>query len=315
MRAWQMTGVGEPLRQVDLPAPEAGSGQVVVDVRAAGLCHSDVGFVDGDIAWMLEKMPIVLGHEVAGVVSSVGEGVTEFAVGDRVGIAGDGLDAPGIVLDGGFGERCIGKVEQLVPIPDGVSFVQAASGTDAGMTSYHAVRVVGAVEAGERVGIIGLGGLGLTGARIAVVAGAEVYAAEVDESKHAAGLAAGIVAVVSDAKELAAYELDIIVDFAGFGTTTAAAVEAIAPGGRIVQVGLGAAEMTISNQALVTKQLRLLGSLGGKKADTAAVYQLMADGDLEIVATPIPFEQIDKGIARLRQGGVHGRLVATYPTD
>lgn len=312
MRAWQFTGAGEPLQLVELPAPTPGSGQVVVDVRAAGLCHSDVGFVDGHIAWMLEQMPIVLGHEVAGVVSALGDGVTGFAVGDRVGIAGDGLDAPGIVLDGGFGEQCIGKVEQLVPIPDSVSFVQAASGTDAGMTSYHAVQVVGGVAAGYKVGIIGLGGLGLTGARIAVVAGAEVYAAEIDGTKHAAGLAAGVTAVVSDAKELATYELDVIVDFAGFGTTTAAAVEAIAPGGRIVQVGLGAAEMTISNQALVTKQISLVGSLGGKKADTEAVYRLMADGDLEIVAEAIPFDGIAVGIDRLREGGVHGRLVATY---
>lgn len=312
MRAWQFTGAGEPLQLVELPAPTPGPGQVVVDVRAAGLCHSDVGFVDGHIAWMLEQMPIVLGHEVAGVVSALGDGVTGFAVGDRVGIAGDGLDAPGIVLDGGFGEQCIGKVEQLVPIPDSVSFVQAASGTDAGMTSYHAVQVVGGVAAGYKVGIIGLGGLGLTGARIAVVAGAEVYAAEIDGTKHAAGLAAGVTAVVSDAKELATYELDVIVDFAGFGTTTAAAVEAIAPGGRIVQVGLGAAEMTISNQALVTKQISLVGSLGGKKADTEAVYRLMADGDLEIVAEAIPFDGIAVGIDRLREGGVHGRLVATY---
>lgn len=310
MRAWQFTGVGEPLQLVDLPSPTPGPGQVVVDVRAAGLCHSDVGFVDGHITWMLEFMPIVLGHEVAGVISALGHGVEGFAVGDRVGIAGDGLDAPGIVLNGGFAEQCIGKVEQLVPIPDGVSFVQAASGTDAGMTSYHAVRVVGGVTAGTRVGIIGLGGLGLTGARIAVVAGAEVYAAEVEEGKHAAGLAAGVTAVVSDAKELADFDLDVIVDFAGFGTTTAAAVEAINPGGRVVQVGLGADDMTISNQSLVSKQVQLVGSLGGKKADTEAVYALMAGGDLAIVATDIPFDNIDQGIERLRSGGVHGRLVA-----
>lgn len=310
MRAWQFTGVGEPLRLTELPSPVPGPGQVVVDVRAAGLCHSDVGFVDGHITWMLEFTPIVLGHEVAGVISAVGEGVTGFAVGDRVGIAGDGLDAPGIVLDGGFGEQCIGKVEQLVPIPDNVSFVQAASGTDAGMTSYHAVRVVGGVTTGTRVGIIGLGGLGLTGARIAVVSGAEVYAAELDDTKHAAGLAAGVTAVVSDAKELADFGLDVIVDFAGFGTTTAAAVEAVNPGGRIVQVGLGAADMTISNQSLVTKQLQLMGSLGGKKADTEAVYRLMAAGDLEILATALPFDDIDQGIERLRAGGVQGRLVA-----
>ncbi|MCD2100319.1 zinc-binding dehydrogenase [Rhodococcus rhodochrous] len=312
MRAWQMVAVGEPLKLVELMEPEPGPGQVLVDVKAAGLCHSDVGFVDGHMAWMLEKMPIVLGHEVAGVISAVGPDVEEFSIGDRVGIAGDGLDAPGIVLDGGFAEKCIGKVEQLVPIPSGVSFAQAAAGTDAGMTSYHAVKVVGGVRAGTRVGIIGLGGLGLTGAKVAVGLDAEVYAAEVNESVHPLARAAGVREVVTDAKELAAFELDVIVDFAGAGVTTAAAVEAINPRGRIVQVGMARDEMTLPTQTLVSKQITLIGSLGGKKEDTAAVYQLMAEDKLEILATSIAFENISDGIEQLRRGEVRGRLVATH---
>ena len=312
MRAWQMVAVGEPLKLVDLAEPEPGPGQVLVDVKAAGLCHSDVGFVDGHMAWMLEKMPIVLGHEVAGVIAAVGEGTEGFTVGDRVGIAGDGLDAPGIVLDGGFGEKCIGKVEQLVPIPAGVSFPQAAAGTDAGMTSYHAVKVVGGVRAGTRVGIIGLGGLGLTGAKIAVGLGAEVYAAEIDESVQPLARAAGVREVVTDARKLADFELDVIIDFAGVGTTTAGAVEAVKPQGRIVQVGMARDEMTLPTQTLVSKQITLVGSLGGKKEDTAAVYELMAGDKLEILATSIPFADIAEGIDQLRKGEVRGRLVATH---
>lgn len=307
-----MTAVGEPLKLIELVDPEPGPGQVLVDVKAAGLCHSDVGFLDGHMAWMLEKMPIVLGHEVAGVISAVGPDVEEFSVGDRIGIAGDGLDAPGIVLDGGFGEKCIGKVEQLVPIPPEVSFAQAAAGTDAGMTSYHAVKVVGGVRAGTRVGIIGLGGLGLTGAKVAVGLGAEVYAAEINPSVHALAQAAGVREVVADAKELAAFGLDVIVDFAGVGVTTAAAVEAINPHGRIVQVGMARDEMTLPTQTLVSKQITLVGSLGGKKEDTAAVYRLMADHKLEILATSIAFESIPDGVEQLRSGEVRGRLVATH---
>jgi D-arabinose 1-dehydrogenase-like Zn-dependent alcohol dehydrogenase len=312
VKAWRFVKIGMPPEFVDMPEPVPAAGQVVIDVRAAGVCHSDVGFIDGDITWMLATTPIVLGHEVAGVIRAVGEGVSDFAVGDRVGIAGDGLDAPGIALDGGFAQRCIGKVDQLVPVPDGVSFAQAAAGTDAGMTSYRAVRVAGGVTSGTRVGIIGLGGLGLTGARIAVASGAEVYAAEIDESVHDLARSDGVKTVVADADELAQFQLDVIVDFAGFGTTTAAAVRAINPAGRIVQVGLGAAEMTISNQAVVTKQLQLVGSLGGKKADAAAVYDLMARGDLEITTSGIRFAELGAGIDRLRRGEVRGRLVAEF---
>lgn len=312
MRAWQMLEVGRPLEIVELDDPEPGPGQVVVDVKAAGLCHSDVDFVDGQLAWMLGHMPIVLGHEVAGVVSAVGEGVEEFVIGDRVGIAGAGLDAPGIVADGGFGEKCIGKVEQLVRVPAGVSFVQAASGTDAGMTSYHAVKVVGGVQDNTRVGIIGLGGLGLTGAKIAAGLGAQVYAAEIDESVHAIAKECGVIEVVTDAAKLAQFDLDVIVDFAGVGETTAAAVEAINPSGRIVQVGMAREAMTLPTQMLVTKQVTLVGSLGGKKEDAVDVYELMSRRALEILTTQISFDQIDAGIEQLRSGRVRGRLVAVF---
>lgn len=312
MKAWNFTGVGEPLVLVDLPDPEPGPGQVVVDVRAAGLCHSDVGFLDGTLTAMLVRTPIVLGHEVAGIVSAVGPGVEEFAVGDRVGIAGLGLDAPGIVADGGFAERTKGKVEQLVRLPEGVSFAQGAAGTDAGQTSHHAVVTVGGARAGMRVGIVGLGGLGLTGARIAVLAGAQVHAAEIAEDVWPRARELGVTSCVRDVSELAGLDLDLIVDFAGFGTTTAGAVEVVRPGGTVVQVGMGRAEATISTSTLVTHQVHLVGSLGGSKADVEAVYVLVASGRLEMAVTPIGFEDVPDGLRRLEEGGVRGRLVAQF---
>jgi len=310
MRVWHMIAPERPLELVDVPEPKPGPGQVLVDIKAAGLCHSDVGFIDGDMAWMLEKMPIVLGHEVAGTICALGEGVNDFAVGDRVGIAGDGLDAPGIVADGGFGQKCIGKVDQLVPIPENVSFEQAAAGTDAGMTSYHAVHTVGGVTKDTRVGIIGLGGLGLTGVKIAVGLEAQVYAAEIDDDLHELGLAAGVEAVVHNAEDLARFELDVIVDFAGARGTTTAAVASVNPSGRVVQVGMAHNEMTLPTQTLVTKQVQLIGSLGGKKQDTAAVYDLMARNLLQILVKTITFDEIPKGLNELRSGKVRGRLVA-----
>lgn len=178
MKAWQLTAVNEPLDLIEREDPHPGPGQVVVDVRASGICHSDVGFLDGTLTWILAKLPLVLGHEVAGVVSEVGPGVDGWAVGDRVAAFGDPQHSPGWSVDGGFADKFLASASGLIKLPDAVDFVQAATATDAGQTAYGAVMGAGKLRAGERVGIIGLGGLGLTGSRIAVLAGAQVYAAD-----------------------------------------------------------------------------------------------------------------------------------------
>ena len=103
MRAWQFIEINQPLKLVDLPDPVAGEGELVIDVKATGLCHSDVSFMDGTITSLLGHLPIVLGHEIGGVVSSVGRGVTEFKVGQRVGIPAT-VQSPGTACNGGFAE-------------------------------------------------------------------------------------------------------------------------------------------------------------------------------------------------------------------
>src|SRR4051812_31623350 len=183
MKAWQFTATGAPLELRDVPEPVAGPGEVVVEIRAAGLCHTDVGVMT-DPLWraQLATVPLTLGHEVAGVVVEVGAGVDGVDVGARVGINPLSATAPGFGRDGGYSPRAVARVEDLVPIPENVSFAQGAAGTDAGMTSYHAVVVEGQVGAGSKVGIVGLGGLGQLGAAFARGVGAEVYVAEVNEA-------------------------------------------------------------------------------------------------------------------------------------
>jgi 2-desacetyl-2-hydroxyethyl bacteriochlorophyllide A dehydrogenase len=308
---WQFTAPHEPLTRVTKDDPVAGENEVIVSTRAAGLCHSDVGFLEGTIDWMLAFTPIVLGHEVAGEIREVGPGVTDWKPGDRVSIAGLGLDAPGLVADGGFGETLVAKVDQLVRIPDTVDWVQAAAATDAGQTARHALRV-GEVGPGVRVGIIGLGGLGLTAAKIAVLLGAEVYAVEVNEAAWPAGLEAGVKKVVHEAKELTDLSLDVFVDYAGFGVTTAQAIAAVKDHGTVVQVGMGRTDVTIDSSILVSKQVTLVGSLGGSYADCEDVLRLMSEG-LTVEATEIGFDEIPEGLDRLEKGGVRGRLVAVYP--
>ena len=311
MQAWLFKGAHEPLELIERSDPQAGPGQVVVDVRAAGLCHSDVGFMDGTLTSMLRKLPLILGHEVAGTICEVGAGVTRFAVGDRVVLGGPEEFAAGWTVDGGYATKCLAMASGLIPLPGSVSFVQGATATDAGQTAYGAVMGAGELRAGQKVGIIGLGGLGMTAARLAVINGAQVHAAEPRREVWAKAQACGVETIVADVKGLTSLNLDLIVDFAGFGSTTAGAIGAIRPGGLVVQVGLGRVEATISTAELVGKAVTLRGSRGGRAGDIAAVLAHMRKGELEIEASTVQFQDIPDSLERLKQGGVVGRLVAT----
>ncbi|ROO86790.1 propanol-preferring alcohol dehydrogenase [Actinocorallia herbida] len=311
MKAWYFHEVGKPLTLEEIPDPVPGPGEVVIRTRAAGLCHSDIGYMDGTLASLLGPLPIVLGHETAGVVAELGAGVTGFRVGDRVAINAD-VDGPGTLIDGGFAEKVLARARELVRIPDGVDFDQAATATDAGRTSYHAVRTIGRVTGGTRVGLIGLGGLGMLGAAIAVSAGAEVHAAEINEDVHDRARAIGVRKIVKDVAELADDDLEVIIDFAGFGTTTAGAIDAVRRKGRVVQVGLARETATISVQNLVLKEVQLLGSVTGSNADVAGVLAMIADGTISAEVTPVPFTEIPAGFDRLIRGQAHGRLVAHF---
>lgn len=312
MKAWHFTTTNEPLVEADIPEPTPGPGEVVLDIKAAGLCHSDVGAMT-DPGWLalIPHRPIVIGHEIAGVVAQVGEGVTEVAVGDRVGVCPTASEgAPGYARDGGFTYRHRVLAGDLVPMPAGLTFELAALGTDAGMTSYHAVMVQGGLKKGDKVGIIGFGGLGQVGARVAVVNGAEVHVAEINEAVWDRARETGAVSVVKDVSEWAGQDFDVVVDYAGFGTTTADAVAAIRRDGRIVIVGMGTLEATISTRDVILKQATLVGSNGGTKEDVAAVYELLARGDISPEVTVIGFDDIPRGLDDLRNHRVTGRVVA-----
>ncbi len=195
-------------------------------------------------------------------------------------------------------------------LPDEVDFVLGAAGTDAGMTSHAAIITQGGVKAGDKVGIIGLGGLGQIGARIAVLAGAEVYAAEIDERVWPLAEEIGITKVSRDISDFPDVTFDVIVDFAGFDKTTADAVDIIRRDGTVVVVGMGKLNSTISTKSLILNQCRLVGSNGGTKEDVAGVYNYFATGQLTPIITTIGFDDIPQGLEKLHNGEIVGRLVA-----
>jgi propanol-preferring alcohol dehydrogenase len=308
MKAWRLTAAHEPLVLVDVCEPVAGPGEVVINVKAAGMCHSDVGFLDGTLTSILGFTPITLGHEIAGTIASIGERVAGLQIGDRVGVPG-GLGSPGQAIDGGFAEKVKVGADWVIPLPHGISFKQAAPATDAGMTAYHALKL-GGVTQGTRLGIIGAGGLGSLAIQFAVGLGAEVYVADINENVHASATAYGAMKVATEIAAFTGDGLQVIVDYAGYGTTTAGAIDAIAHGGTIVQVGLGRQRADISAHNVVLKELTYIGSAAGTHEDCAEVMRLIADGKAASNLTEISFGEIGEGAQRLQRGEVIGRLVA-----
>ena len=181
MKAWQFTGIGQALERIELPDPKAGPSEIVIDIKAAGLCHSDVSYMDGTITALLAHIPIILGHEIAGVISAVGSDVRDFKIGQRVGIPAT-VQSPGTARDGGFADKVAVQADLCVILPDEVPFEQAAPAMDAARTAFRGLVTAGQLTAGMTVGVIGFGGLGSLGVQIARALGAEVYVAEINEA-------------------------------------------------------------------------------------------------------------------------------------
>lgn len=308
MKGWKLVEFDQLPILVEQDDPVAGPGQVVLDVKACGMCHSDLVQMHATGADFVLN---IMGHELAGVVSSVGDGVAEWKIGDRVAACPTATDSvPGFFRDGGFATKYLAVTEELVAIPDHVNWTYGAMMTDAGMTSYHALVKRGGLTAGMKVGIIGLGGLGQIAARVAVLKGADVHVAEIKKDVWPLARRLGVDHVVADAAEWENQGFDLVVDYAGFGTTTAAAIKALRPDGAAVQVGLGVNEAMFPIAEMATRNVTLFGSRGGTKGDIAELYELVGTGDLAVEVTEIGFDDIPRGLQDLEANQVTGRLVA-----
>ena len=142
-----------------------------------------------------------------------------------------------------------------------------------------------------------------------MAAGAIVHGVDINSAARDRASEFGATTVHADAKELAAFNPDVVFDFAGFGETTATAVEVVRNAGTVVLVGLGKVEATISTNLLVTKSVTLVGSAGGSKADLKTVLAMISDGTITNIIELLPFDQLPTGIQRLSEGKVTGRLV------
>ncbi|SDO03224.1 alcohol dehydrogenase catalytic domain-containing protein [Geodermatophilus sp. DSM 45219] len=334
MRAVRFSGAGEPLVVEDVDRPRPGPGEVLLDVAAAGVCGTELHFLDGLLT--PARTPITLGHEVAGVVAELGEGVGGVAVGDRVAVhylhachrcrwctAGDDhlCDAPlgflAFASDGGFAEQLAVPASSVVPVPDGVDLPTAATLCCSGTTALHAVEVAG-VTAGTEAVVYGVGGVGLALVQVLREAGARVTAVARSAQRLALARSLGAAVTVDASEQDVAAAVrhatgdrgaDVVFELVGTKETSAAALAALGKRGTLVYVGYSSDRVEIHPLAMVVPEQRIVTSVGNRRAELVAALDLAARGRLVTTVTEHPLADAARVLDDLRAGRVVGRAV------
>jgi propanol-preferring alcohol dehydrogenase len=269
MHAVRLTHLTSPLIDDDVPEPSVGDGEVLVDIRAAGICHSDAHYRAGGGS---VNLPLTLGHEIAGVVRGTGQRVALHYLHD------DGRML-GKEVDGGYAESIVVPASNAVPIPDGVSFETAAVMMCSTSTAYHALRL-SALRPSESVAILGFGGLGASAVQLAKVMGASrVFAVDrVAEKQELAASFGAIPASVDDLRDI-----DVVLDFAGHPATTLQALRALARGGRIMIVAINLRELAIDPyRDVLARERHIIGVSDHTREELVELLQLAQRGLIDI---------------------------------
>ncbi len=335
MKAAVLTAYGEPLEIREVPSPEPGPGEVLVRVAGVGVCHSDLTVVSGR-SNIIERLPAVLGHEIAGQVAGLGRGVTGLREGEAVAVFGawgcgrcfyclrgdeqacDQTRWVGHGPAGGYAEYLlVPAARHLEPVGD-LDPAEAAALTDAGLTPYRAVRrALPRLTPGSTAVAIGIGGLGHFGLQyLKLLSTARVVA--VDTSPPARRLAArlGADAVAGDAEEAveAVSDLtggggaDAVLDFVGSTATMELSVRVVGRFALIVNVGLGGGVLSYSPYGFPA-EVDLTTAWWGGRSDLREVVALARENRLTPSLERYPLMDINEVLARLAAGEVEGRAV------
>jgi D-arabinose 1-dehydrogenase-like Zn-dependent alcohol dehydrogenase len=313
MRAGRITVSTRAFDVVDVPTPDAGSGQVRIKVAAAGVCLSDVHFLEGILSpGYLAGDHVTLGHEVAGVVDQVGAGVAGVAVGDRVVvIAGERnaalqITTMGFDYDGGWAEYVVTKAELVAKIPDSLPFEQAAIIPDAVSTPWAAISSTGKVQAGETAVVFGVGGLGIHAVQLLKIVGcSKVIAIDPREDARANALARGAdFAFAPDDVEIKKYRgLNVAFDFAGVTPVRKQALSLLGEQGRLVIVGIANEPIVIPNDMAFTyMRTQIMGHYGSEAHHVRELIEFAGDGRLDLshsVTQVLPLEQAGQALDTL----------------
>jgi propanol-preferring alcohol dehydrogenase len=317
---------------VQLPNPQPGPEDVLVQVLAAGVCHTDLHLLDEVKAG--ERGALVPGHEIVGRVTKTGADVYATNVGDRVvvhfeqpcgtcrqcrrmrtNLCEEGHSL-GFDLPGGYAEFVVAKQRTVLPVSPNLDVAFAAPLGCSGATAYRAVVALGQADEEDLVVIIGAGGVGLSAIQIAKVQGARVVAIEPREEARKAALDSGATAAVSpqhaskSVEELSDSGADVAIDFVGTRATFDLGRSVLGVGGRFVAVAPGNESVSVTANDLVDGGKSYLGSYSSTMADLARVIALAEAGRLRPVVTRrASLTAAAEVLAELRAGKIVGRAV------
>ncbi|HEV2358721.1 MAG TPA: alcohol dehydrogenase catalytic domain-containing protein [bacterium] len=331
LRAW-----GGPLVYADHPDPVAGAGEVLVAVRACGVGLTVVNYMAGRLG-RPEPLPRVPGHEFTGVVVEAGPGVTGLRPGDRVmsyfyltcgrcewcrsgrePLCRNHGGYVGVHRDGGYAELVCLPEANVLPLPDGVPFVDGTVIPDAVATPYHVCASRAAVRVGDRVLVIGAGGgVGIHMVQMARLFGGRVVAVDVDEAKlehcRRAGAEAAVNFRAPDAEDRARTALaggaTVAIDLVGGPETLAWAFGLLGAGGRMVMLTTAeGAALDVATRRMVMGELTIMGSRYCSRAEVLAAARLVQEGRIAPVVSGVrPLADAEALHAMLRAGTLLGR--------
>ena len=333
--------IGEGLKLEKVPIPEIGPRDVLIDVKATGLCGSDIHFIDGSS--ILPSFPTTLGHETAGLICEVGSEVKDYKVGDRVCAnfaepcgrcyqcqTGRPSICPnkrlmGITEDGAYAEYVRTAASTLIRLPDNIPFDQGAAATDAVATPFHMISKRSGMKLGDSIAIFGLGGLGVHAVEIARLHGAGLVIG-VDVDDHICERAKklfGADEVINARKQDAVAEIhrltrggaDISVEVVGMPASQLQAVNCLRFGGRALMAGLGAEPVALPIAGVfVRREWEAIGCYAFENIEIERIVDLASRGRLDLsktVTSHIKLEEIGQGLDDLHhKRGYPIRIVA-----
>ncbi|WP_366146572.1 NAD(P)-dependent alcohol dehydrogenase [uncultured Pseudokineococcus sp.] len=343
MKAVQYRQIGARPEVVEVEDPTPGPGQVLLDVTAAGLCHSDeyvMGLPEEEYTYGL---PLTLGHEGAGTVAALGEGVTGVEVGDAVVVYGPwgcgrcvrcsageenyceraaelGIAPPGLGAPGSMAERMlVDDARHLVPIGD-LDPVAAAPLTDAGLTPYHAIkRSLPKLGAGSTAVVIGVGGLGHVAVQIlSALTGTRVVALDIGEDKLELARRVGAAEALQSSPEAveAVREMtrgrgaDVVLDFVGAQPTLDLAPQLVRVGGDLTVVGIAAGGPAMKvGFGTVPFEVSTLVPYWGSRDELIEVVELAQRGQITVHTERFSLDEAPEAYRRLHEGTLTGRAV------
>jgi propanol-preferring alcohol dehydrogenase len=323
MRALVLDSPGLPLSQIDVGPRAPAGGEVRIRVRVCGICRTDLHVVDGDLPD--PKLPLILGHQIVGVVEALGADVEELAVGDRVGVPWLGWTCgecgycmsgrenlcrrarfTGYQIDGGYAETTVADARFCLPLPDGYPDLQVAPLLCAGLIGWRCLKMAGDAE---RLGIYGFGAAAHLVTQVARWQGRRVFAFTRPGDERGQAFAREVGAEwAGGSTERPPEELDAAILFAPAGELVPAALAAVAPGGTVVCGEIHMSDIPSFPYELLWQERVIRSVANLTRTDGREFLSLAPQVPIRTTVTPYPLERVNDALSAMRAGTVEGAL-------